>query len=107
MAQKTGCGDACLAMWSGLNFLSVGMIRRKREEFAETIVRNYGAAELPGLTVADVLILLDEAIKNDGRIRGLGDLVARGLQSIGITGKRNCGCGRRRAKLNRLIPFRS
>ena len=42
--------------------------------------------------------------------KGLGDLVTVGLKAVGITeervkavtGKKDCGCGRRRAALNRL-----
>tara|TARA_R110000751_G_scaffold116029_1_gene215622 strand:- start:117 stop:281 length:165 start_codon:yes stop_codon:yes gene_type:complete len=45
-------------------------------------------------------------------IKGLGDLVERIVASTGIkslvekvTGK-DCGCGKRRDKLNELVPFR-
>ena len=51
-----------------------------------------------------------------GEIRGAGDIVHVGLKTIGIdavakkveniTGKK-CGCGERRAALNRLMPRKS
>jgi hypothetical protein len=45
--------------------------------------------------------------------RGLGDLVKKGLTRIGITeelvksvtGKKDCGCGKRQSALNKLVPF--
>jgi hypothetical protein len=39
--------------------------------------------------------------------RGLGDTVARVLERLGIRKRRGCGCGKRRAWLNRLVPYRS
>lgn len=46
------------------------------------------------------------------RMRGLGDLVHRMLQTVGIdravkkaTRGRDCGCARRREALNRAVPF--
>jgi hypothetical protein len=50
----------------------------------------------------------------DQKIRGLGDVVAAITKATGIdrlvkavTGKKGCGCGKRRAALNRLMPFGS
>ncbi len=47
-----------------------------------------------------------------GRMRGLGDLVHTVLKTVGIermvkkaTKGRDCGCQRRREKLNKAIPF--
>lgn len=41
------------------------------------------------------------------QMRGLGDLVARGLSAIGIKQKAGCGCSKRQVTLNRVLPFRS
>jgi hypothetical protein len=48
----------------------------------------------------------------DQKIRGLGDVVAAITKATGIdrlvkavTGKKGCGCGKRRAALNKLMPF--
>lgn len=45
-------------------------------------------------------------------MRGLGDLVERGLSAVGITKQRvrnmtgkDCGCAKRQAALNALLPF--
>ncbi|MFO0899336.1 MAG: hypothetical protein U0836_18075 [Pirellulales bacterium] len=38
--------------------------------------------------------------------RGLGDSVARVLARFGVHARPGCGCGRRRAWLNRLWPYR-
>jgi hypothetical protein len=50
--------------------------------------------------------------KYDGPSRGLGDVVAKVAKVTGadrvvkaVTGG-DCGCGKRRAKLNRAVPFR-
>lgn len=47
-----------------------------------------------------------------GPLRGIGDVVERGLKTIGITKQRvakvtgkPCGCKARQAKLNKLVPF--
>lgn len=46
----------------------------------------------------------------DGPIRGAGDLVAKVTQATGIAKavqtitKGNCGCGKRRAALNKALP---
>lgn len=37
-------------------------------------------------------------------IRGLGDLLAKGLHFVGIRKKKDCGCHARQEKLNALIP---
>ena len=39
------------------------------------------------------------------KLRGLGDLVAAGLQRLGVEKRAGCGCGGRQAALNRLVPF--
>jgi hypothetical protein len=39
------------------------------------------------------------------KIRGLGDLVARGLEKIGIRKKPGCGCHKRQKNLNKWVPF--
>jgi hypothetical protein len=48
----------------------------------------------------------------DQKIRGLGDVVAAITKATGIdrlvkavTGKKGCGCGKRRAALNKMFPF--
>lgn len=38
--------------------------------------------------------------------RGLGDTVSKFAKLLGIRPRRGCGCGRRRAWLNRLVPYR-
>lgn len=38
-------------------------------------------------------------------MRGLGDLVAAGLSAVGIKKRSGCGCGKRQAWLNRMVPF--
>lgn len=46
----------------------------------------------------------------DGPDRGLGDTVHRAIVTIGgakIAKREGCGCGRRRAALNRLLPKRT
>ena len=42
---------------------------------------------------------------NEG-MRGLGDLVKKGTEAIGIKQKKGCGCGKRQDKLNKLFPFK-
>lgn len=39
------------------------------------------------------------------RWRGLGDAIAAAAKLLGIRPWRGCGCNRRRAALNRLVPF--
>jgi hypothetical protein len=39
------------------------------------------------------------------QMRGLGDLVARGLSAIGIKQKAGCACPRRQGTWNRWVPF--
>ena len=39
------------------------------------------------------------------KIRGLGDLVARGLEAVGVKKRKGCGCQRRQDALNRALPF--
>ena len=41
------------------------------------------------------------------KMRGLGDVVAAGLERVGIKKRKGCGCGKRQAMLNKLIPFKS
>lgn len=43
--------------------------------------------------------------EEDEKIRGLGDLVARGLEKIGIRKKPGCGCHKRQKALNKMVPF--
>ena len=105
LSHHTGCEAPCNKAWWGLNYLTVELIQRKKSEFAETIAIDY-ADQLSGLTAADVLQLIDAAIEDEGRLRGLGDVVYRLARAVGIKRKGHCGCGRRRAGLNRLIPFR-
>jgi hypothetical protein len=44
--------------------------------------------------------------RSEEEIRGLGDLIAKGLSYVGIKADKGCGCDRRREKLNRWVPFR-
>ena len=37
--------------------------------------------------------------------RGLGDTIAIGLAAIGVRKRKGCGCGKRQAWLNRLVPY--
>lgn len=39
--------------------------------------------------------------------RGLGDTIASILHAVGIRKRRGCGCGRRQAWLNRIVPYRT
>lgn len=41
------------------------------------------------------------------KMRGLGDAVAAGLERVGIKKRKGCGCGKRQAMLNKLVPFKS
>tara|TARA_R100000655_G_scaffold48166_1_gene85549 strand:+ start:222 stop:494 length:273 start_codon:yes stop_codon:yes gene_type:complete len=43
--------------------------------------------------------------EEDKKVRGLGDLVARGLEKIGIRKKPGCGCHKRQKALNKMVPF--
>lgn len=53
-----------------------------------------------------------ECMHYSGRDRGVGDSLARVFKAVGaekIVGKKPakpCGCGKRRAKLNKLIPYK-
>lgn len=38
-------------------------------------------------------------------MRGLGDLVERGLRAVGIKKTVDCGCSKRQAWLNKIVPF--
>ena len=38
-------------------------------------------------------------------MRGLGDVVAKVANALGIKQRANCKCKERQAKLNRLMPF--
>ena len=40
------------------------------------------------------------------RSRGLGDTIAKLTKRLGIKRKPGCGCGKRQAALNRLVPYR-
>jgi len=37
--------------------------------------------------------------------KGLGDVVARALEAVGIRKRQGCKCGQRQATLNRWFPF--
>lgn len=37
--------------------------------------------------------------------RGLGDVVARALEAVGIRKRKGCKCGKRQEALNRWFPF--
>jgi len=39
-------------------------------------------------------------------VQGLGDVVAKVAKSVGIKQKKDCGCGNKQKKLNKLIPFK-
>lgn len=39
------------------------------------------------------------------KMRGLGDLVAKGLEAVGIKKKQGCGCDGRQETLNRWFPW--
>jgi len=39
-----------------------------------------------------------------GRLRGMGDVIARAVSRIGLTGKKCGRCGERRARLNKILP---
>jgi hypothetical protein len=38
--------------------------------------------------------------------RGLGDVVAKALDAVGIKKQTGCGCGKRQEWLNRVLPFK-
>ena len=59
---------------------------------------------------------IPEGMEEPKPIRGLGDVVARGLDSVGITKERakrvanfigleDCGCDKTQELLNKLVPF--
>ena len=88
-------------------------IRIKKKEF-ETIVkaRGYTWDEIVDCIalVEGEWLEIDEHHKAYPQSGGLGDMVKSGLEAVGITedrvkkatGKRECGCARRRASLNRF-----
>jgi|DEB0MinimDraft_3_1074331.scaffolds.fasta_scaffold23618_2 hypothetical protein len=43
-----------------------------------------------------------------GRMRGVGDAIARGLSKLGLDklASKSCKCGQRQAKLNKALPTR-
>lgn len=43
---------------------------------------------------------------DEEELRGLGDLIHKGLELIGIRQTEGCGCQKRQAFLNKLIPFK-
>jgi len=100
--QKRMPCDDCLVFYSGLDALPVEKIAYKKQELAETLSLLVGEQQAE----KSLSELFDEAIADEARIRGLGDVVARTLSAVGIRKKRGCGCGKRQAALNRLVPFR-
>jgi hypothetical protein len=38
--------------------------------------------------------------------RGLGDTIAKAAKAIGIKQKPGCGCEKRQALLNKVVPYR-
>ena len=48
---------------------------------------------------------LSNAEQLPAKPRGLGDTIALGLQALGIRKRKGCGCGKRQAWLNRLVPY--
>jgi hypothetical protein len=41
----------------------------------------------------------------DGPSRGLGDTVAKALKTVGVQKRKGCKCGKRQAKLNRMVTY--
>lgn len=39
-------------------------------------------------------------------IRGLGDVIAVAAKKIGIKQHKDCGCGKKQNKLNKILPFK-
>ena len=85
----------------------------RRSDFEEIVnLRGYTLSEVAGCIVRENgdILHVDETHKAYPQSGGLGDIVKSGLEAVGITedrvkkatGKRECGCARRRAKLNRL-----
>lgn len=43
---------------------------------------------------------------DEEELKGLGDLIHKGLELIGIKQKEGCGCQKRQKFLNKLVPFK-
>ena len=108
--QRSGVGDSlrrrlkcrpCEAVYESLNIIKVDVIERKRQAVLAGLLK--GCAGKYSLEELDQW--LTQAIERESRIRGMGDVIHRAARVLGIRQKRNCGCGKRRARLNRIIPF--
>ena len=75
---------------------------------------NYSAVVLPGECRQHCPV----GASQESRIRGLGDVVAKGLDAVGITKDRvqavasrvgigDCGCQKRQDALNRMFPLQT
>lgn len=87
--------------------------------FQSTSFEDQGICGCPEAEVSGHLVhtsVCDNCLHRTIKLRGAGDLVERGLSAIGITkervnkvvkavGVRDCGCSKRQALLNQLIPF--
>jgi len=100
LSRELRC-DSCGAFYVGLNFLPQWKIEQKQTELIETLIRISDGA----WTEHQITEAFTRACKDEHRIRGMGDVIHRAARVLGIRKKRNCGCGKRRAKLNRIIPF--
>ena len=101
LKKKIKC-DPGATVYAGLNSVTADAACRKREKFLDVMQVQCSRYSRDKLGV-----LLDEAIEDESRLRGAGDVVHRIATAIGIKEKRDCRCGKRRRQLNHLIPFRS
>jgi len=91
----------CEATYEALNIIKVDVIERKRQAVLARLLKDSGGK----YSLEELDHWLTQAIERESRIRGMGDVIHRAARVLGIKGKRNCGCGKRRARLNRIIPF--
>jgi len=49
----------------------------------------------------------NRTLEERAEIQGVGDVIEIATKAVGIKKKRKCGCGHRKAKLNRILPFSS
>lgn len=61
--------------------------------------------DLSKVSEADAIKAIEAIIKQEGQLRGLGDVVAKATKLVGIV---PCaGCAKRQAALNRMFPSKS
>jgi len=91
----------CESTYEALNIIKVAVIERKRQAVLARLLKDSGGK----YSLQELDQWLTKAIERESRIRGMGDVIHHAARVLGIRKKRNCGCGKRRAKFNRIIPF--